>query len=109
MFAKNTAHLQQSLFGIDNQLPESKRKKLYQSKEYLFYNLIFCNIKEEDFAPLFSATGSRPNAPVNSLVSAAILLSHNGWTVEELFTRIDFDLLTRAALGLTNLDIPRKR
>jgi hypothetical protein len=104
MFAKNTTHLQQSLFGLESQLPASKRKKLYQSKEYLFYNLIFCNIKEEDFAPLFSANGSRPNAPVNSLVCAAILLNHNGWTIEELFTRIDFDLLTRTALGLTNIE-----
>jgi hypothetical protein len=104
MFAKNTTHLQQSLFGLDSQLPDSKRKKLYQSKEFLFYNLIFCNIKEEDFAPLFSANGSRPNAPVNSLVCAAILLNHNGWTIEELFTRIDFDLLTRTALGLTNIE-----
>ena len=101
MFRKNTSHLQSSLFGIASQLPEAKLKK---SKEYDFYRLVFCRIAEEDFAILYSDTCSRPNAPVNSLVASIILMYHNNWTTEKLFDRIDFDLLTRTALGLDTLE-----
>lgn len=104
MFVKNDAHLQQELFGIENQLSETKRKKLQRSKEAAFYNLIFANIDEHIFAPIYSTTGSRPNAPINALVASIILQNHNGWTCEELFNRIDFDLLTRTALGLNTFD-----
>jgi len=104
MFKENTTHFQQSLFGIENQLSESKRKKLQQSKEAVFYKLIFCSIDENDFIPLFSDKGSRPNAPVNALVASILLQNNNGWTGEKLLKRIDFDLLTRKALGLHDID-----
>jgi hypothetical protein len=104
MFRKNTSHLQSSLFGIASQLPKAKLKKLKKSKEYDFYRLIFCGINEKDFSVLYSDNSSRPNAPVNSLVASIILLYHNNWTTEKLFDHIDFDLLTRTALGLDTLD-----
>jgi len=104
MFRKNTSHLQPSLFGIESQLPESKLKKLRKSREYSFYSLVFREINEEDFSVLYCDNSSRPNAPVNSLVASIILLYDNKWTVENLFDRIDFDLLTRTALGLDTLD-----
>ena len=104
MFRKNTSHLQPSLFGIASQLPEAKLKKLENSKEYDFYQLIFRRINEEDFAVLYSDTSSRPNAPVNALVASIILMYHNNWTTEQLFDRVDFDLLTRTALGLDTLE-----
>jgi|TARA_B100000315_G_scaffold221093_1_gene224262 hypothetical protein len=104
MFRKNTSHLQSSLFGIESQLSEAKLKKLKKSKEYDFYRLVFCKINEGDFSVLYSDTSSRPNAPVNSLVASVILMYRNNWTTEALFDRIDFDLLTRTALGLDTLD-----
>ena len=104
MFLENKAHMQQDLFGVENQLSESKRKKLRSSSEAFFYELVYCNIKENDFATLYSDCGSRPNAPVNALVSAIILYMKKGWTTEDLFERIDFDLRTRTALGLHNLE-----
>ena len=104
MFLENKAHMQQDLFGIENHLSKSKRKKLRTSSDAFFYELIYCNINEQDFAPLYSSNGSRPNAPVNALVSSIILYLKKGWTTEELFERIDFDLRTRTALGLHNLE-----
>jgi hypothetical protein len=104
MFRKNTSHRQSSLFGIASQLPKTKLKKLKKSKEYEFYRLVFCNINEKDFSVLYSDNSSRPNAPVNSLVASILLLYHNNWTTEKLFDHIDFDLLTRTALGLDTLD-----
>jgi len=104
MFRKNTSHLQPSLFGIAGQLSKAKLKKLKKSKEYDFYRLVFCKINEKDFSILYSNNCSRPNAPVNSLVASIILMYHNNWTTEELFNRIDFDLLTRTAMGLDTLE-----
>jgi hypothetical protein len=104
MFLENKTHMQQDLFGIENHLSAAKRKKLQASADAFFYEIVFCNIKEKDFAALFSDTGSRPNAPVNALVSSIILYYKKGWTTEELFDRIDFDLRTRTALGLHNLE-----
>lgn len=88
MFRKNTTHLQRSFFDIENQLSESKRKK----------------IKEEDFAVLYSENGSRPNSAVNVMVSAIILSYGKGWTIKEMLKQIDFNLLTRTALGLNKMD-----
>lgn len=104
MFIKNSSHLQQDLFGFESQLSDTKRKKLLESEESYFYDLIFSRINEDDFAVLYSDIGSRPNAPVNTLVSAIILYDKKGWSTAELMKKIDFDLLTRKALGLNTLD-----
>ena len=104
MFQKNESHRQSSFFGLAEQLPKSKKEKLEKSKEYSFYQLIFRHIDEGLFKVLYSDIASRPNAPVNTLVASIILMYHHGWTCEELFNQIDFNLLTRAALGLDDLD-----
>lgn len=103
MFRENKKHFQGDIFGFEIQLPKSKLKKLYKSKEYYFYKLIFIRINEKDFSVLYSDKKSRPNAPINVLISSLILLQRNNWTYEELFNHIDFDLLTRIALGLFDL------
>lgn len=100
MFKTNSDHSQDDFFSSANQLPPEKRKRLLASKHWYFYELIFCQIDETLFECLYSDKASRPNAPVNTMVASLILKHHFGWTFEELFQRIDFDLLTRAALGL---------
>ena len=104
MFKENKSHLQGSMFGFNNHLSERSKKELLKSEEYAFYELIFRNIREEDFAVLFSENGSRPNAPINAMISAFILHEKKGWSYEELFKQISFNLLTRTALGLDTLD-----
>jgi hypothetical protein len=104
MFRENTTHLQRSFFDIERQLSESKRKKIRESEEYSFYQLIFRKIKEENFAVLYSENGSRPNSAVNIMVSAIILGYRKGWTIKEMLEQIDFNLLTRTALGLNRMD-----
>lgn len=104
MFRENTKHLQQNLFEFRNDLPKKLQKKLDESKESKFYELIFCNIKEEDFECLYSETDSRPNSAVNALVSSLILIQKENFTYEELFENIHFNLLTKTALGLKKID-----
>lgn len=103
MFRENQSHEQSSLFGMDQLLPESRQKKLEESKHALFYELIFKNIPEPKFACLYSTEGSRPNSPVNRHVGAEILKHMHGWTDEEMFDHVDFDLKTRYALGMQDV------
>ena len=104
MFKKNTKHMQGSIFASAFMLSEEKRTKLAQSEEQAFYELIYRKINEEDFACLYSEKESRPNAPINAMVSSLILMNRKSWTYEQLFNEIDFNILTRTALGLHTLD-----
>ncbi len=104
MFRENKTHQQDELFGWKSRLSEAKLEKLKSSPEWTFYHLIYQQIPEQEFAVLFSEEDSRPNAPVNRLVAALILKHQKGWSYEELFDHIDFDLKTRLALGLWKLD-----
>jgi len=103
MFRTNARHSQDDFFSSANQLPPEKRKKLEASPQWSFYEIIFCHIDETLFECLYSDKASRPNAPINCMVAAMILKHHFGWSFDTLFWQIDFDLLTRAALGLRTL------
>ena len=103
MFKKNTKHLQADMFGMQSTMPESLKKHAIKSEEHHFYNLIFCNINVDIFSVLYSDKKSRPNAPINSMVSALILQNRRVWIYNELFQNIRFNLLVRIALGLDDL------
>lgn len=104
MFRENFKHCLPTLFGFQNQLPEKLAQELAKSEEAKFYELIFRNIKEDDFACLYSETDSRPNSAINCLVAALILMPRRHWSYAELFRQIKFNLLTKVALGLQDMD-----
>ena len=104
MFKKNTKHIQSNLFGFANLVSPKMAKELRESEEQKFYELIFCNIKEEDFSCLYSEIDSRPNIPINCVVSSILLQNKHRLTYEKLFDNIKFNLLTKTALGLCTLD-----
>ncbi|MBU1728069.1 transposase [Patescibacteria group bacterium] len=104
MFRKNEKHLQTSLFSFQETLPSKQREQLYSSEEYNFYKIVFCNIKEDIFKCLYSEKESRPNAPINSMVSALILKERKDWSYTELFHQIAFNLLIKTAVGLNQID-----
>lgn len=104
MFTENKSHVERGLFeDILLSLPENKRKKALASVEYGFYEEVFREIDEKAFGVLFDEKTGRPNAPVNCLVGAMVLRQLRGWTYEELFDNIDFNVLTRLALGMTDM------
>lgn len=104
MFKPNTQHTQTNIFGFANLITPKMAKELQESEEQKFYEFIFCNIKEEDFACLYSEIDSRPNIPINCVVSAILLQNKKKLTYEKLFDDIKFNLLTKTALGLQTLD-----
>jgi hypothetical protein len=104
MFAENRSHRQRDLFDdLLLSLPESKRAKALASREYAFYEEVFCRIEESAFAVLYPSRRGRPNRPVNAMVAALVLRELRRFTYEQLFEAVDFDVLTRLALGLTDM------
>ena len=105
MFVKNDK-LEQGSFLNDVlvQLPKAKRKLAINSIEARFHDEVYLKIDEDKFSHLYSDVASRPNTPVNYLVAALILRTLKGWTFAELFRDLDFNILTRMALGIYDLE-----
>lgn len=101
MFKENN---QPELFSFENDLPKKMQNRLNNTQEKAFYHLIFRNIKEGDYKDLYSSVASRPNVPVNILVASLVLKERKAWSFDELIEHIMFDLRTKAALGLTQID-----
>jgi len=103
MFRKNERHRQQSFLTGVEWMPEKLRQGISDSWAGAFREQVFCRIDEELFVDLYSEEISRPNTPVNVLVSAEILKSGFGWSDEEVHEQVCYNLLVRHALGLADL------
>src|SRR3990172_1541014 len=103
MFKKNRRHLQIPLTSHVDELPEKLRKRLGTSWAGVFYREFFCRLKEEPFAVLYADGPSRPNIPVNVLVSLETLKAGHGWSDEELHDAFTYNVQVRYALGLHQL------
>lgn len=101
MFRPNN---QPGLFGFENELSNNQRSLLENSKEKWFYKLVLSNINENNFRALYSDKASRPNTPVNILVSTLILKEQKGISFDELVESVMFDLRFKTALGLESID-----
>jgi len=104
MFKKNDTHLQPPLLSSVQALPEKQRLRLDSSWASVFYTEFFCRLDESIFANLFSDQLSRPNIPVNVLVSLDFLKAGHGWSDEEMYDQFQFNLQVRYALGLHEFD-----
>ena len=103
MYKENKRHLQPYLISNVNDLPEKQRKLLETSWSGTFFREFYSRLEEQPFAELYVDFPSRPNAPINELVSLEFLKAGNGWTDEEMYQHYLFDLQTRHALGLNQL------
>ncbi len=104
MFRENIEHLQQDLFSLFQTMPPKLQARALKSEERKFYELLFCKIDEPLFSVLYSNEPSRPNTGVNTMVAALVLREKRHWTYAELFNNVQFNLLTRLALGLNDLE-----
>jgi len=103
MFRKNDQHLQMPMFSSIDSLPDKRRKRLDDSWSGTYYHQVFVRIDEEPFAVLYADDPSRPNIPINVLVSLDALKSGHGWSDEEMHDHFSFDVQVRYALGYRDL------
>ena len=88
----------------------SKRKQQMLEKSWVqtFSDHVFTKINEHISAPLYSEkANSRPNAPINVLVSALILKDFSGLTDEGITEACEFDFRYQYALHTTSFKISR--
>lgn len=108
MFKKTRTNPQPDLFGDPSlQMGRRASKKYTDPKAWhnQFFSMVTSKIDEEVFKPLFKEGNmGAPNASVRILVAMSILKEGFGCSDEDLFEKCEFDLLTRRALGLVNLD-----
>lgn len=81
-----------------------EKKFLDKSWAKAFAENIFPAIQEDDFAILYSNKASRPNTPVNVIVSALILKEFLGITDDEVVQGLMFDIRYQYALHTTSFD-----
>ena len=107
MFRPGKRSQQKSLFDYDISLSPAMQKMLNKSWAGNFFETIFLAIHEERFSVLYSEKISRPNKPINFLVSLLLLKEVNQLTDEELLESLAFDFRFHYALGIQ--DIERER
>ncbi len=100
MHRKNEEHLQGKLFYDFPQRMSDFIDMVKGTKEYYFYENIFCNIDESIFKPLYCNNNGRPNAPINVMVCALLLKEKRDWSYSEMFSQIQYNVAVRSALGL---------
>lgn len=105
MFQENKQHEQGYLFSSVSELPKKQRERLETSWAATFYRDFFSRIDESKFEVLYSDKASRPNVPVNVLVSLEALKAGFGWSDAELEEQMAFNLQTRYALGYRDLTV----
>jgi len=84
----------------------SKRFKDETAWQNIFYKQVVRRIDENIFSILFSSDNGAPNAPIRTLIGMMILKEGEGYSDQKLFENCRFNLLTRKALGLINMDDP---
>lgn len=105
MFVSNKIEDSDLLEKWELLLGKKKAESLKKSKGYYFYEVVFKQIKEEDFRVLYSAhPQSAPNSPVNRLVGALILIEQRNWTHSEFSHQIKYNAEIRVALGLKDME-----
>lgn len=104
MFRSNKRYQQPALLSSVNALPEKRRQRLETSWAGTFRAQLFSRIKEDVFSVLYAGEPSRPNTPVNVLVSLDILKAGFGWSDDELYDHFLYDLQVRYAVGYESLD-----
>lgn len=107
MFRKTSESVQLNLYASPESLFSGKSLKLYEDKtawHNQFRQQVTMRIDESLFSPLFCANNGTPNAPVRVLVAMMVLKEAEGLSDQKLFENCRFNMLTRSAIGLLNVD-----
>ena len=107
MFKEETPNKQLSVFSsVHQHLPGRSSNLLNDDTSWHknFFREVVSRIDERIFSQLFSSSNGAPNASIRTLVGMMILKEGQGYNDKKLFEECRFNLITRSALGLENLD-----
>jgi hypothetical protein len=109
MFRKSSKEPQFDIFGSVPSLLADRAFQKYNDEGHWhnqFREQVLMRIDESIFKGLFNDTIGAPNAPIRLLVGMMILKESFVWSDSQLFEQCQFNLLTRSALGLLNINDP---
>ena len=104
---KKSKPAQLSLYSSPAALFSERTLKIYDNPEawhHKFRQQVTNRISEDCFEPLYCSNNGTPNASLKVLVGMMILKEAEGLSDEKLFENCRFNLLTRSALGLFNVE-----
>ncbi len=107
MFKENPNTGQRSLNDAFFYLPKKLQEALKKTWAEFFYHNVFRKINEKRFSVLFSSIISRPNVPVNIIISLLFLKELNRWTDEDTISALYFDYRVQHAIGITDFQKER--
>ena len=87
-------------------LPSRSEKFLYDPKasHNLFYHNVYCKIPEEIFRPLYCEGNGRPGASPRLLCAMRVYKEGGGYSDQDMFEALRFDILVRKSMGLMSLE-----
>ena len=109
MFKKSSNEPQLDFFASVPSMLESSASKQYDDQDHWhnqFREQMLMRIDEMIFKKLFSEKMGAPNASIRIIIGMMILKEGHGWSDIQLFENCRFNLLTRSALGLFNVNDP---
>lgn len=109
MFRKTNKESQLNIFSSVSTLLESTASKQYGDTSCWhnqFREQVLMRIDEEIYKVLFNDKLGAPNASIRTMIGMMILKEAQGWSDSQLFENCRFNLLTRSALGLYNVNDP---
>jgi hypothetical protein len=107
MYRKSNKISELSLFSNSCNYLQGKSLKIYEDNNKWhnqFRHQVTELIDEDLFKPLYSENIGSPNASIRVLISMMILKEAHGWSDSQLFENCRFNILTRSALSLMNMD-----
>ena len=108
MFRETDADIQMSLFDNPADLMGKRAAKKYDDPKVCFnqfFALVTSRVDESVFKPLFKEGNmGAPTASLRRLVAMSVLKEGFGCSDEGLVERLDYDLLSRKALGLIRIE-----
>jgi hypothetical protein len=103
MYKKNENHLNTRLYDFTYKMPDRVKRKFLSSWAKTFYEEVFVKIDEDKFSDMYSKNDSRPNFPVNVLISLEIMKGIFNLTDSELLGNFYFNLEYMYAVGLREI------
>ncbi len=107
MFRRSPKSTQLDMFTSSVNMFKGKTLKQFESKESWhnqFRKEVTNRINEDLFKVLYAKGKGSPNASIRIMVAMMILKEGEGISDEKIFESARFNILTRSALGLENLD-----
>jgi hypothetical protein len=107
MFKKSQKDIQLGMFSSPTTMLTGRSKNIYENQDAwhnLYRENVTMRVNEDIFKELFCQNNGSPNASIRVLIAMMVLKEAQGISDEKLYEDCRFNMLTRSALGLMNID-----